>query len=79
MKSYIKIILTALLVFNYQLLISQVGINDNNASPDASAMLDVKSSDKGVLIPRVTTTERENISSPATGLMIYNSTTNKFN
>jgi hypothetical protein len=42
-------------------------------------MLDVKSTTKGMLIPRMTTTERDNISSAATGLMIYNTTTNKFN
>jgi hypothetical protein len=67
------------LVFNYQLLIAQVGINDNNSSPNASAMLDVKSDTKGMLIPRMTTTRRDAISSPATGLMIYNTSTNAFN
>jgi hypothetical protein len=78
----IKVILTILLITNHQSLITlnaQVGINDNNASPDASAMLDVKSTTKGMLIPRMTTTERNVISSPATGLMIYNTTTNQFN
>ena len=82
MKNIFKIILTVLLITNHQSLITlkaQVGINDNNASPDASAMLDVKSTTKGMLIPRLTTSERDLISAPATGLMIYNTTTNKFN
>jgi len=45
--------------------------NDDNYIPDASAMLDVKSATKGLLIPRLTATERGNISSPATALLVY--------
>ena len=81
MKNIIKVILIiTFLILNSKFLIlkAQVGINDNNASPDASAMLDVKSTSKGILIPRMTTTERNNINSAATGLMIYNSTANNF-
>jgi len=44
-------------------------------TPDGSAMLDVQSNSKGVLLPRMTTTERGNIPTPATGLMIFNTTT----
>jgi hypothetical protein len=33
--------------------IAQVGINTDASSPDASAILDVKSSDKGFLLPRL--------------------------
>lgn len=48
-----------------------VGINDNGSNPDTSAMLDVSSSSKGFLVPRMTLSERESISSPATGLIVY--------
>jgi microcystin-dependent protein len=48
-----------------------VGINADGSTPDGSAMLDVKSTTKGLLIPRMTATQKTNISSPATGLMIY--------
>jgi len=48
---------------------SQVGINTNN--PDASSALDIESTTGGILIPRLTETQRDAISSPATGLMIY--------
>ena len=48
-----------------------VGINTIGTAPDASAMLDVSATDKGVLIPRMTTAERNAISSPANGLMIF--------
>jgi hypothetical protein len=44
-------------------------------TPDQSAMLDVQSTTKGVLFPRLTTAQRDNISPAATGLMIFNTTT----
>ena len=52
---------------------AQVGIGTN--SPDASAALEVASSDKGFLMPRMTTAQREGINSPATGLMVYDTDT----
>ena len=48
-----------------------VSISSDNSDPDNSAMLDVQSTDKGVLLPRLTQTQRNNITSPATGLMIF--------
>lgn len=54
-----------------------VGIG--TATPNASAILDISSSNKGILIPRVTLTginDGTTISSPATGLIVYNTTTN---
>jgi len=47
-----------------------VGIG--TSSPDASALLDVSSTTQGFLPPRMTTSERDAISSPASGLMIWN-------
>jgi hypothetical protein len=49
-------------------------------APDGSAMLEVTSgpsSNKGLLLPRMTTAQRNVITSPAKGLMIYNTTTNQ--
>lgn len=48
---------------------AQVGINNEN--PDASAALDITSTSGGLLIPRMTETQRDAITSAATGLMIY--------
>lgn len=49
-----------------------VGINSSGAAPDNSAMLDVSSTTKGFLMPRVTTAQMVTIPSPVTGLMVYN-------
>ena len=48
-----------------------VAINNDNTAPDASAMLDVKSTTKGLLAPRMTQAQRNAITNPATGLTIY--------
>ena len=47
------------------------------ATPDAKAALDVTSTTKGFLPPRMTGTQRDAIAAPPAGLMLYNSTTNK--
>ena len=66
----------ALLLFFSSAMLAQVGINTDNSTPDASAMLDVKSTSKGFLLPRMTTTQRDAITLPVAGLTIYNSTKN---
>lgn len=48
-----------------------MSINNNGAAPDSSAMLDVSSTSKGVLFPRMTQTQRNAIAGPAHGLMVY--------
>ena len=48
---------------------AQIGINNEN--PDASAALDITSTTGGLLVPRMTAAQRDAISSPAIGLMIY--------
>lgn len=53
-----------------------VGIGTTN--PNNSAALEIQSTTKGVLIPRLTTVQRNAISSPATGLLVYDNTTNSF-
>lgn len=58
---------------------AQLGFNATNSAPNSRAMLDVESTSKGVLIPRMTTTQRNTIASPPAGLMIYKSTDNKYN
>jgi len=51
--------------------------NSSYASPDASAQLDVASTTKGFLPPRMTTTQKNAIASPAAGLVVYDTTLGK--
>lgn len=53
-----------------------VGIG--TTTPDRSAILDLVARDKGLLIPRLTTIERNAIMAPANGLLIYNVSTSRF-
>lgn len=68
-----KIILLLLVIFTNNLM-AQVGIDTDK--PHDSSILHVESSDKGVLFPRLSETERDAITDPAVGLMIYNITYN---
>jgi len=43
-------------------------------SPNASAILDAQSTTKGVRMPNMTTTQKNAISSPAAGLMVFDTT-----
>jgi hypothetical protein len=70
--------LTLLLLFSNGLLFAQIGINTDNSQPDPSAMLDVKSTTTGALIPRMTQTQIILISNPANGLVVFCTTDNKF-
>lgn len=54
---------------------AQVAINTDGSLADQSAMLDVKSTTGGLLIPRMSTSQRTSISSPANGLMVFDNNT----
>ena len=68
------LIVSILIVTN---LNAQVGINIDNSQPDPSAMLDIKSTNKGLLVPRLTQTQIATISSPANGLIVFCTDNNK--
>ncbi|MBS1775124.1 MAG: hypothetical protein JSS64_02455 [Bacteroidetes bacterium] len=61
--------ITALLAGNYVIHAQNVGIN--TLTPHPSSELDVTSSTKGFLAPRMTKTQRNAIASPTMGLLIY--------
>jgi hypothetical protein len=72
--------LVFLLILNPYLLYSQgVGISDTNIVADPSSILELRSSTQGVLVPRLTTIERDAIVAPADGLLIFNISTSDFN
>ena len=77
MKKIIKIYLAALLLGNFAFA-QNVGINTDASLPNNSAMLDVKHSNKGFLMPRIAltgTADVTTIPSPAISLLIYNTST----
>ena len=55
-----------------------VAINTDGSVANASAILDVKSTSKGILVPRMTTAQRITIASPATGLLVFDTDTQSF-
>ncbi|MFH2096881.1 MAG: tail fiber domain-containing protein [Bacteroidota bacterium] len=68
-----------LLGFSIPVLAQNTAITDDDAyTADPSAMLDVKSVTKGLLVPRLTSAQRTAISSPANGLLVYDITINGF-
>jgi hypothetical protein len=70
----INLFFIALLLFaiNLQFSFSQgLGVNSTTSVADTSAILDVSSTTKGMLVPRMTSAQRTAISLPATGLIVY--------
>ncbi|NOZ35626.1 MAG: hypothetical protein GXO80_10060, partial [Chlorobi bacterium] len=67
-KTTTKLILALLIIFlliNTQNTFSQVLISGSSGTPDASAMLEIQSNSKGLLIPRLTTAQRTSLASSA--------------
>lgn len=73
-----KILLLAIFTLSFFQLFSQgrVGISPTGQDPHASAALDVVSPDKGILIPRMSSTSRISIPAPGNGLMVYDTDSN---
>ena len=82
LNNYFKLLFLTFFLWNpfqlYQIK-AQVGINITGATPDDSAILDITSAEKGLLLPRMTADERDSIDNPATGLIIYNLDDDCFN
>ena len=66
-----KLTVTVFLLFALQLTFAQVAINNNGNKPSSSAILDVSSASKGMLMPRMTAAQRKAISNPEVGLLVY--------
>lgn len=70
---WISKIILALLISGFVSAVSAQGlaINSSHAAASGSAMLDVSSTSKGALLPRMSKLQRNAIASPATGLLVY--------
>jgi hypothetical protein len=69
MKSILAIV--AVLLLSVTCFPQNVGINNTGMPPESCAMLDISSSSKGILIPRLRTSERLAIVNPVFGLMVF--------
>lgn len=56
-----------------------ISVNVNGAAPDTSSMLDISSTTSGLLIPRMTSVQRDSIILPANALQLFNTTTKSLN
>lgn len=76
----IRIVLSLLMiVLASQAYAQGVGVNSDGSTPHPSAILDVKSTSQGVLLPRMTNEQRDLLSDPAEGLMFFNIETGRIN
>lgn len=74
-----KLLAVILLILHYHIGQAQsFAINADGSTANSSALLDVKSTTKGILIPRLSTPQRAAIASPAKGLLVYDSTAKNF-
>jgi hypothetical protein len=78
MKKLTLISIICFTLMSVRVFSQAIGIGASVFTPDASAMLEVQATNKGILIPRVAltqTTSSSPITSPATSLMVYNTAT----
>ncbi|MEO1628181.1 MAG: hypothetical protein AAFV25_23735, partial [Bacteroidota bacterium] len=78
MFQYKVYILLICLWMSSQIAYAQIAINEDGGTADSSAILDISSSDKGLLIPRMDSISRQAIANPAQGLLVYDFTTQSF-
>lgn len=64
--------------FNRLSINSAGSVGINNPAPNVSSILDINSTNKGILVPRLTTAEMNGIATPANGLFIYNTDSTAF-
>ena len=73
-----KIVSILLLFFNLHTGLNAQSVGINNPTPNATSILDITSTNKGLLVPRMTSAQRIAILTPATGLLVYDVTLNIF-
>lgn len=75
-----KILLSLSVAFIGSLAINaqSVSVNTDGSTADASSILDIKSTTKGMLAPRMTTAQRTAIVAPASGLLVYDTDVKSF-
>jgi hypothetical protein len=75
-----KTLFSLLLIWMAQpaLLAQNIGINATGSNPHPSAMLDISATDKGMLVPRMSSLQRMAIAAPAKGLLVFDNDSSSF-
>jgi len=71
-NKYLRILLAAVLLAPFTVKAQNKNIGIGTSNPDPAAILDISSTNKGVLVPRLTTAQINAINTPPEGLMVYN-------
>jgi len=72
MRTTLPLLITTIAIFNVSMVFSQgVGIGTTSFTPVSDALLELRSTSSGFLMPRMTEAQREAIASPSDGLMVY--------
>lgn len=79
MKNQVFRILASVVVLFPVVVGAQVKVSSGGGNPDGSSMFEVESTDRGFLPPRMTAAQRDQILNPATGLVVFNTTTGCLN
>ena len=77
-KNTIYLLILAIALIGNCLSLNAQSLGLNNANPDNSSILDAAATDRGILIPRMTTAQRTAIVSPAKSLLVFDTNTNLF-
>src|SRR4051794_8995138 len=64
-------LLLSLSIINNSIAQNNIGIKEDNTAPDPAAKLDIQSTNKGILIPRMTQAQRGLINPAPQGLIVY--------
>ena len=65
-------------IFHFDANSQGVSINEDGSDPDPTAVLDLQSTNKGLLVPRMAQNQITDIQNPANGLIVFNTTDNKY-
>ncbi len=77
MKNYLLFMLFFVLAISASA--QNISINANGAAADTSSILDITSTNSGLLIPRMSSAQRDSILLPANALQLFNTTTKALN
>jgi len=78
MKKFLPLTLSLIVLFSFQNVAQNGSVGIGTSSPDPSSALHVHSVNKGLLAPRLSSSDRDNIDAPANGLLVYDTDNNRF-